>query len=303
MNHFHSILFMVILSFASSVLASGSNSVAATLLSHGYFDIINPSNNLGYSISHSASDSIDGIYLYVESGWDGPCCTSPYYTRFSIGKNMNSKQNDSIWVLTDFSDIELLNSELKKGNPLTLENFTRLEFDSTHVQYLVHGTDKKSDIEIKNDVFKKGYKDYFRNFDNDSLENLNSQQYLEYLAYLDYINSLPEVYYPDYFLYKRKNAVTALCGFVHSICAYKIACFYQNDGSLVFDSLPNPRKMVGTPGCPDGMESSKSFLTPKLYRQSILDVESYKVNGVPATKKSSNIVIQNKQPKLRLKGN
>ena len=95
---------------------------------------------------------------------------------------MNSKQNDSIWVLTDFSDIELLNSELKKGNPLTLENFTRLEFDSTRVQYLVHGTDKKRDIEIKKDVFKKGYKDYFRNFDNDSLENLNSQQYLEYLA-------------------------------------------------------------------------------------------------------------------------
>ena len=27
-----------------------------------------------------------------------------------------------------------------------------------------------------------------------------------------------------------------------------------------------------------------------------------KVNGIPATKNSSNIVIQNKQPKLRLKG-
>ena len=303
MNRFHGILFMVLSFFVSSALASGSNSVAATLLDDGYFDITNLSNDWGFSIFRSTNDSIDGVYLYVERGWDGPCCTSPYYTRFYIGKNLNSKQNDSIWVLTDFSDIELLNSELKKGNPLTLENFTRLEFDSTRVQYLVHGTDKKRDIEIKKDVFKKGYKDYFRNFDNDSLENLNSQQYLEYLAYSDYINSLPEVYYPDYFLYKRKNAVTALCGFVHSICAYKIACFYQNDGSLVFDSLPNPRKMVGTPGCPDGMESSKSFLTPKLYRQSILDVESYKVNGVPATKNSSNIVIQNKRPKLQLKGN
>jgi|GEM_PF-4758681 len=44
---------------------------------------------------------------------------------------------------------------------------------------------KKRDIEIKNDVFKKGYKDYFHK---DSIENLNSERYLEYLAYSDYIN-------------------------------------------------------------------------------------------------------------------
>ena len=299
MNRFHCILFVVLLFFASSALASGSKSVAATSLSHGYFDITNLSNDWGFSISRSTSDSMDGIYLFVESGWDGPCCMSPYYTRFSIGKNLSSQQIDSIWVLTDFSDIELLNSELKKGNPLTLENFTRLEFDSTRVQYLVHGTDKKRDIEIKKDVFKKGYKDYFHK---DSIENLNSERYLEYLAYSDYINSLPEVYYSDYFLYKRNNSETALCGVAHSVCAYIIACFYQTDGSLVFDSLPNPIKMVGSVGCPDGMESSIPFSTPKLYKQGVLDVKSYKINGISATKSSSNIVIQNKQPRLRLKG-
>ena len=143
MNRFHGILIMVLSFFASSALASGGRPVAATVLDDGYFDITNLSNDWGFSIFRSTNDSIDGVYLYVERGWDGPCCTSPYYTRFYIGKNLNSKQNDSIWVLTDFSDIELLNSELKKGNPLTLENFTRLEFDSTRVQYLVHGTDKK----------------------------------------------------------------------------------------------------------------------------------------------------------------
>jgi len=298
MNRFHSILFMVILAFVCSALATGRNSVAARVMESGYFDVVSVNGEDEYGIV--AFDSTEGVYLYVESGWDGPCCTSPYYTRLSIGKNMNSKQNDSIWVLTDFSDIELLNSELKKGNPLTLENFTRLEFDSTHVQYLVHGTDKKRDIEIKNDVFKKGYKDYFGD---GSPENFkNSEEYLEYLAYLDYINSLPDVYYPDYFLYKRKNAVTALCGFVHSICAYKIACFYQNDGSLVFDSLPNPRKMVGTPGCPDGMGSPLPPINQNLNKLNILDTKTYKINGTPATKGSSNIVIQNKQPKLWLKG-
>jgi len=103
-------------------------------------------------------------------------------------------------------------------------------------------------------------------------------------------------------LYKRKNAVTALCGFVHSICAYKIACFYQNDGSLVFDSLPNPRKMVGTPGCPDGMGSPLPPINQNLNKLNILDTKTYKINGTPATKGSSNIVIQNKQPKLWLKG-
>jgi hypothetical protein len=39
-----------------------------------------------------------------------------------------------------------------------------------------------------------------------------------------------------------------------------------------------------------------------LNKLNILDAKTYKINGVPATKGSSNIVIQNKQPKLRLKG-
>ena len=300
MNRFRCILLMVILSLADSVLASDSNSVAATSLRSGYFDITNLSDDRGYSISHTTLDSIDGVYLYVERGWDGPCCTSPYYTRFYIGKNLNSKQNDSIWVLTDFSDIELLNSELKKGKPLTLENFTRLEFDSTRVQYLIHGTNKKKDIEIKIDVLEKGYKDYFSD---DSLEYLNEQEYLEYLAYLKYINSLPDVYFTDYFLYKRDSLDAALCGVSHAVCAYKIVCFYQNDGSFVFDSLPNPIKMVGAVGCPDGIGTSLIPMNRSIYKLKKLKGELYKVNGTPATKNSSNIIIQNKKQKLQLKGN
>ena len=144
---------MMILSMADSVLASDSNSVAATSLESGYFDITNLSNDWGYSFSYSTRDSIDGVYLYVESGWDGPCCVSPYYTSFSIGKNLNSKQNDNIWVLTDFSGIDSLNLELKRGNPLSLDKFTKLEFDSTHVQYLLHGVrvNRPVDIKVKRD--------------------------------------------------------------------------------------------------------------------------------------------------------
>jgi len=300
MNRFHCILLMVILFFVGFALASDSNSVAATSLRSGYFDITDLSDDRGYSISHTTLDSIDGVYLYIESGWDGPCCTSPYYTRFSIGKNLNSKQNDSIWVLTDFSDIELLNSELKKGNPLTLEDFTKLDFDSTRVQYLIHGTNKSADIKKRRDILEKGYKDYFSE---DSLEYLNEQEYLEYLAYLNYLNSFPDIYFTDYFLYKRDSLEVALCGVVHAVCAYKIGCFYQNDGSFVFDSLPNPSKMVSAVGCPDGIGTSLIPMNRSIYKSKKIKGKLYKVNGTPATKSSSNIIIQNKKQKLQLKGN
>ena len=296
MNRFHSILFMMILSMADSVLASGSNSVAATSLESGYFDITNLSNDWGYSFSYSTRDSIDGVYLYVESGWDGPCCTSPYYTRFSIGKNLNSKKNDNIWVLTDFSGIDSLNMELKKGNPLSLEKFTKLEFDSAHAQYLLHANNRAGDIKVKRDFL-----DSVKAYNTDSLEYLSEQEYMEYLASIDYLNSLPEIYFSDYPLYKRGDVVTALCGVTHSVCNYKIGCFYQNNGSFVFDSLPEPSKMARTIGCPNGVGSSVQSVIRKSKKNNGVD-KLYKINGTSAFKGSSNIVIRKKQSKLQLKG-
>lgn len=285
----------MILSMADSVLASGSNSVATTLES-GYFDIPNLSNDLGYSFSYSTRDSIDGVYLYVESGWDGPCCVSSYYTRFSIGKNLNSKQNDNIWVLTDFSGIDSLNLELKRGNPLSLDKFTKLEFDSTHVQYLLHANNRAGDIKVKRDFL-----DSVKVYNTDSLEYLSEQEYMEYLASIDYLNSLPEIYHFDYFLYNSENVVTALCGVVHSVCNYEIGCFYQNNGSFVFDSLPNPHKMAHAIGCPNGVGSSVQSVIRKSKKNNGVD-KLYKINGTSAFKGSSNIVIRKNQSKLQLKG-
>ena len=275
MNRFHSILIMVILSFASFALASERNLVDGKWLGNGYFDIAKVDDEGKFIIG--LRDSASGVYLHVEYGFDGPCCVSPEYLRLSIAKDPDGKQNDTIWVLTDYSDIDSLHSGLKKGKSLTLENFTKLVFDSTHVQYLVNDNNHHEDVEIN------------RNIPEDSV------------GYFD--SSLPVIYFYDYILYKRENMVTALCGILSGGCYYEVGCFYQNDGSFVFDSLPDPTKMVGIVGCPDGMEYSIPFSTQKIYKQSILDVEPYKVNGVPATKNSSNIVIQNKQPKLRLKGN
>ena len=276
MNRFHSILFMVIC--VSSALASERNSVVVGRLQNGYFDIAKINNEGDYSIS--GADSLDGIYFYVEHGWDGPCCDSPQYLRFFIGKNLNSKQNDNIWVLTDFSDIDSLHSGLKKGKSLTLENFTKLEFDSTHVQYLVHATNQPVDVEINRNL-PKDSAGYFEN--------------------LDYIQSLSVIHFHDYFLYKKENSVAVLCGIEDWLCYYKIGCLYQNDGSFVFDSLPDPDVMVSTQGCPNGDGSPLPPINRTLNKLNILDAKSYKVNGVSAKNGSSNIVIQNKQPKLRLK--
>ena len=275
MNRFHSILIMVILSFASFALAAGNNSFAVAILREGTYDVATVDGEGRYAIGWR--DSTGGMYLHVEHGWDGPCCISRDYLGLAIGKKLDSGKKENIWVLADRTNMDSLQSELKKGNPLTLEKFTKLVFDSTHVQYLVNDNNHHEDVEIN------------RNIPEDSV------------GYFD--SSLPVIYFYDYILYKRENMVTALCGILSGGCYYEVGCFYQNDGSFVFDSLPDPTKMVGIVGCPDGMEYSIPFSTQKIYKQSILDAKSYKVNGIPAVKRSSNIVIQNKQPRLRLKGN
>ena len=296
MNRFHCILFIVILFLAGPALASDGVSVHGKALEYGYYDVAKVAENGKFSIS--GWDSTSGIYLFVESGWDGPCCVSPYYTSFSIGKNLNSKQNDNIWVLTDFSGIDSLNMELKNGNPLSLENFTKLEFDSIHVQYLLHGVRVNRPVDIK---VKRDFLDTLKAYHPDSLEYLSEQEYMEYLASIDYLNSLPEIYHSDYFLYNRENVVTALCGVVHSVCNYMIGCFYQNNGSFVFDSLPNPHKMARAIGCPNSAGSSVRSVIRNSKKKNGVD-GLYKINGVPALKGSSNIIIQNKQLKLHLKG-
>jgi hypothetical protein len=266
---------MVFLFFIGTVFASDSNSVAATSLRSGYFDITNLIDDFGRSISHLSKDSIDGIYLHVEHCWQNPGCDSTEYLRLFIEKRMDSELDDNLWVLTDHTNIDSLNLELKKGNPLTLEKFTNLEFDTAHVQYLLSASDRRGDIEIKWD-----------NTPEDSIELFSPQHFF------------------IYFLYKKNRSITALCGTILSSCYYRIGCFYQNDGSFVFDSLPDPSKMTRIEGCPNDIGSSLRPLNHAFDKRNSLDRKTYKVNGSSATNGSSNIVIQNKkQPKLQLKGN
>lgn len=263
MSCFRNILLMIILMLTCASFAFDRDFVDANLW-HGYFDIMNLLDDEGnYEKSYSTMDSIDGIYLFVEGGWDGPCCVSPYHLRLSIGKNMMRMQKDSVWVLVNSADRDSLNSELKKGNSLSMEKFKKLEFDSSHVQYRI---DSSNPLELDIDIQKDSSHFYY------------------------------------YVLYQTENSIATLCGIVNAVCYYQIGCIYRNDGSLNFDSLPDPMKLNRMEGCPDGGGSSLQPMVRNLKKQNDWD-KLYKVNGVPAIRNSSNIVIRkNKQPKLQLKG-
>jgi len=274
MNRIHCVLLTILLAFAGSAFAVDSSAVAATALRNGYFDITNLSDKWGYEIPFSTKDSVDGIYLQVKYGY----CADPYMDsqgvihyllRLYVGKNMAGSRNDSIWVLMDFFDKDSINSELRKGNPLSLDKFTKLEFDSSREQYLVSSY-RPSESEI-----------------NAAYDSTNATFYI---------------------LYQRGDSVAAFCGIDKWSCYYKIGCFYNKEGRLVFDSIPNPLTMTRGWGCIlcEEIEDDEEYLRPidrTVYKLNSDVCPLYKVNGIPATKNSSNIVIQNKkQPKLKLKG-
>ncbi len=276
MNRFHSILFMVILAFASAALAAGKNSSAGARVDNGYFDIAKVDGEGKYAIG--GCDSTSGICLHVDHGWIGQCYDSGEYVGLAIGKKLDSGKKENIWVLTDHTNMDSLQSELKKGNSLTLEKFTKLEFDSAHVQYYLRSTpEHRKDIVVKKDSL-----------------SLYSEIPLE-----EYFNA------DDYLLYQKDDSLAVLCGFISSTCDLGIVCFYQDDGSFVFDSLPNT-ELAGVPGQGCILNGGCSSMLPinrKLNEKNALNETLFRINGVATINKSSNIVIRkNKQPKLQLKG-
>jgi hypothetical protein len=268
MNHFHRILFMVILAIASSASAADNNSFAVAILREGTYDVATVDDEGKYAIGWR--DTTGGMYLHVEHGWDGPCCYSRDYLGLAIGKKLNSGKKENIWVLTDHTNMDSLQSELKKGNPLTMEKFTKLEFDSAHVQYYLYSIpDHLKDVEVKRDSLVWSPEQYF-------IGN-------------------------SYILYQKEDSLAVLCGFSNAVCYFETACFYRNDGSFVFDSLPDP-SLAGSSGCPEGGSSSVIPVNRGLNEKNALNETLFRINGTAIANKSSNIVIRkNKQPKLQLK--
>ena len=275
MNRFHSILFMVILAFVSSALAAGKNSSAGARVDNGYFDIAKVDGEGKYLIG--GCDSTSGICLHVEHGWIDSGYDSGEYVGLAIGKKLDSGKKENIWVLTDHTNMDSLQSELKKGNPLTLEKFTKLEFDWAHVQYYLRSTpEHREDIVVKRDSLSL------------------------------YSEIPPEEYFNahDYILYQKDDSLAVLCGFISSTCDLDIVCFYQDDGSFVFDSLPNTDLAGAGQGCIlHGGGSSMLPINRGLNEKNALNETLFRINGVATINKSSNIVIRkNKPPKLQLKG-
>ena len=273
MNRIHCVL-LTILSVAGLTIAASSSRAIGEYLEDGYYGMANM----------ETVNSPEGIYLYVDNGWDEPCLESPRHLRLYIENNLDGEQNENIWILTDKTKInmESLNSELKKGNSLTLDKFTKLEFDESHDRYLLVASDRHGDIEFKSDEIPE----------DSSITELTPENYFTVFNYI---------------LYQKGDSLTALCGFIRShTCYYIMGCFYRDDGSFVFDSLPNPEQLTtgGYQGCPAITCPSSLYTNYSADKRNNFDFPLYKVNGIPATKNSSNIVIQNKkQPKLKLKGN
>ncbi|MBQ2560593.1 MAG: hypothetical protein II565_08420, partial [Fibrobacter sp.] len=272
MNRIHCVL-LTILSVAGLTFATGGSKAVGKFLEDGYYGMANM----------ETVNSPDGIYFYVDNGWDEPCLESPRHLRLYIGNNLDGEQNENIWILTDQTkaNVEPLNSELKKGNSLTLDKFTKLEFNESHNRYLLDATDRRGDIEFKWDEIPE----------DSVITELTPENYFTVLVYI---------------LYQKDDSKTALCGYIgYQRCSYKIECFYRDDNSLVFDSLPNPdQRAGGYQGCSVITCPSSLYTNYTIDKRNNFDFPLYKVNGIPATKNSSNIVIQNKkQPKLKLKGN
>jgi hypothetical protein len=257
---------MVILFFVGAVFAT-EKGVAYENLVDGRF---------GMDTRSEHKDSINGVYLRFEEDWGGEMWTSPHYLRLFIGSNLDSSRNERVWVLTDYTNVDSLNSELKNGNKLELDKFVELKFDPYHLEYLLDANIQLPDIEMKR-----------RFIDEDSLEYY------------------PSRYFDTFFLYQKKDSLSVLCGVEPSGCFFRLGCFYHENESLIFDSLPDPDKWTKNHmrGCPLDVNSllpSSNCITSR--RQNNNKIQ-YKINGVSSTDRSSNVIIKGKKSVIQLKGN
>ena len=111
-----------------------------------------------------------------------------------------------------------------------------------------------------------------------------------------------------YFIYKKYSEnfeYNALCNMVMyktgcGYYSYAIQCEFQDDGTLNFDKLPDVKTI------PEDFCSTQFVPTIRLsrfkQRNNFVYQPFYKVNGTPAFKNASNIVLKSKQSILQLKG-
>lgn len=100
-----------------------------------------------------------------------------------------------------------------------------------------------------------------------------------------------------FMVYKKDSSYYALCllGDFPSTCDFYLSCQFQDDGTTNFESIPNVEKIIFPAGCLVSIKPNQ--------RSSINLPESipYQINGSRSRDNASSIVIQNGQPKLKLK--
>jgi hypothetical protein len=100
-----------------------------------------------------------------------------------------------------------------------------------------------------------------------------------------------------FMVYKKDSSYYALCllGDFPSACDFYLSCQFQDDGTTNFEKIPNVEN-IKFEQCP------ASFI--KLNHRSFINLPEsipYQVNGSRSRDNASSIVIQNRQPKLKLK--
>lgn len=215
-------------------------------------------------------DVVTGIYFHSVDYFDTTICN--YKSGLFVGKKDNGL-NEEIWLLTDRLNMDSINYELKIGTTLSMDYFTKIDFDKES-EYILYG---ESPLE-------------------------QNTKYMR-MAYVDSLSwSFNELFF---FLYRNDSNLTAFC----SVGGVRIGCLFNNSGSLSFGYIPKPSvgSSGGIPENPRIVECYSKKKTEGLIgvgHQVRIEKDNvfFKINGCSSKKDASNVYVQNKKKALKIRG-
>ncbi len=250
-------------------VASSKSWFEVVSMSGGYYDIL----NLGEDVLDA--ELLNDAYLHVGSLYDSTHCS--HKILFSVGKKRDGESE--IWILVNPLNMDSVDSELKKGNALALDNFRRIDFREQHDEFILHSyLPARKEDDLTNFVYISDVVDDKFTF----AQNL-------------------------FLLYRKGNDLSAFCAVGPADCFYLVGCLYHREGGLNFGYVPNLYEQHSLRECPAIVSSCESSnfgdMVYASQKAECLTGESlYRVNGQNAVRKASTIYIQQGKPKRMLKG-
>lgn len=186
------------------------------------------------------------------------------YKRY-FGIFINNKAmytSDSIWISKYWMDDSLLEVPVVMDKNVDINDFRLLPFDALHTEYDLYS------------LLDERLEDSFGNYQRWEWESLKSFA----------------------LLYKKDSSYYAFCllGYRGS-CYYDLSCQFQDDGTTNFEKIPDLENIENA-GCPTSI-----IPTPRRNVFTLPDSTPYLINGTRSKCNSSNVLIQDGQPKLKLK--